>query len=208
MRSRREPAATPARHAHGDAAPPPRFSRRPGRRRPDSRARLWAELGIPPDYAERRGLPLQREAATLAQIGRNSDGRPVLLTPRAAAAWHRMRAAAALDGIELAPVSGFRSVARQARIIRLKLAAGESIGSILRFVAAPGCSEHHTGRALDIGRPGAEELNARFGRTRAFRWLARRAGRFGFRLSYPRDNPHGIGYEPWHWCWHPGRPEL
>jgi hypothetical protein len=25
------------------------------------------------------------------------------------------------------------------------------------------------------------------------------AGRHGFRLSYPRDNPHGVIYEPWHW---------
>ena len=31
------------------------------------------------------------------------------------------------------------------------------------------------------------------------------AGAHGFRLSYPRDNPHGIVYEPWHWCWHPPR---
>jgi LAS superfamily LD-carboxypeptidase LdcB len=22
-------------------------------------------------------------------------------------------------------------------------------------------------------------------------------------MSYPRDNPHGIVYEPWHWCWQP-----
>ncbi|MET0229666.1 MAG: D-alanyl-D-alanine carboxypeptidase family protein, partial [Rhodanobacteraceae bacterium] len=37
----------------------------------------------------------------------------------------------------------------------------------------------------------------------AFRWLMRHAKRFGFRLSYPRSNRHGIAYEPWHWCWHP-----
>ena len=24
---------------------------------------------------------------------------------------------------------------------------------------------------------------------------------YGFVMSYPRDNPHGIVYEPWHWCW-------
>ena len=28
-----------------------------------------------------------------------------------------------------------------------------------------------------------------------------RAGDFGFALSYPRGNRHGIAYEPWHWCW-------
>ncbi|MHB8392777.1 MAG: D-alanyl-D-alanine carboxypeptidase family protein, partial [Acidobacteriaceae bacterium] len=26
------------------------------------------------------------------------------------------------------------------------------------------------------------------------------AGHFGFRLSYPRNNRHGIAYEPWHWA--------
>jgi D-alanyl-D-alanine carboxypeptidase len=28
------------------------------------------------------------------------------------------------------------------------------------------------------------------------------AGDHGFRMSYPRGNPHGISYEPWHWRWH------
>ena len=41
----------------------------------------------------------------------------------------------------------------------------------------------------------------RFARTPEFRWLKKQAGRFGFQLSYPRNNPHGIAYEPWHWCW-------
>ena len=25
-------------------------------------------------------------------------------------------------------------------------------------------------------------------------------GDFGVAMSSPRDNPHGIVYEPWHWC--------
>ena len=25
------------------------------------------------------------------------------------------------------------------------------------------------------------------------------AGAFGFSMTYPRDNPWGIIYEPWHW---------
>ncbi|MDB6165085.1 MAG: vanYB, partial [Lacunisphaera sp.] len=125
----------------------------------------------------------------------------IQLTPAAARAWRRMRAAAAVDGIVLVPLSGFRSVVRQTGIIRKKLAAGRSLGSILRFIAAPGCSEHHTGRALDLGSPEDQEMEYSFARTGAFRWLQRHAARFGFRLSYPRGNPHGIGYEPWHWCW-------
>ena len=169
----------------------------------DSRfAQISHSLGIPPDYAEVRRLPVQREAKRLVAIGRNPGGRRLKLTPRAAAAWRRMQAAAARDGITLRPISAFRSIARQTQIIRRKLAAGEKIGRILRVNAAPGCSEHHTGRALDLGAPGHLELETSFARTAAFRWLQHHAARFGFRLSYPRRNPHGIGYEPWHWCWH------
>ncbi len=163
---------------------------------------LWAALGIPADYARTRHMPVQRVAASLVSVGRAADdGKAVRLTPRAAAAWRRMRAAAATAGVKLLPISGYRSVARQTRIIRRKLAAGEKIGDILRLVAAPGCSEHHTGRAIDVGSPVHLQLDEHFARTPEFRWLQRHAGRFGFHLSYPRRNRHRIGYEPWHWCW-------
>ena len=167
---------------------------------------LWARLGIPADYARTRHLPVQRVARSLVAIGPAADdGQLLKLAPRAASAWRRMRTAAAADGIRLLPLSGYRSVARQARLIRRKLATGQSLESILRYVAAPGCSEHHTGRALDIGAPGELELSDAFARTAEYRWLKRHAARFGFHLSYPRRNRHGIGYEPWHWCWRSSR---
>lgn len=167
---------------------------------------LWAVLGIPADYARARNMPVQRVAAVLVSVGRAADdGKAVRLTPRAAAAWQRMRAAASAAGVDLSPISGYRSVARQTRIIRRKLAAGERIGDILRLVAAPGCSEHHTGRAIDIGSPVHLQLDEHFARTAEFRWLKRHAARFDFHLSYPRRNRHGIGYEPWHWCWRSSR---
>jgi len=161
-------------------------------------------LGIPADYAARRGLKRQRTVETLTVVGRNPDGRMVKLSPPAASAWGRMRLAAADDGIVLLPLSGFRSVARQTRIIREKLASGQKLPAILRLVAAPGYSEHHTGRALDIGSPDDTELDEHFAKTSAFRWLVRHAGKFGYHLSFPRKNPHGIAYEPWHWCWRSG----
>lgn len=167
----------------------------------EAQHRLWAQLGIPADYAQARRLPAQREARNLVAVGRDQRGRGIKLAPRAAAALSRMQAAAAQDGVALQPISGFRSVARQTKIIREKLAAGKNIRVILRFIAAPGCSEHHTGRALDIGAPGEMDMDERFARTAEFRWLQKHAGHFGFHLSYPRKNPHGIGYEPWHWCW-------
>jgi D-alanyl-D-alanine carboxypeptidase len=161
-------------------------------------ARLRNSLGIPSDYGARRGLKPQREAIRLVSAGRDTDGRPLRLAPRAAAAWKRMRSAAARDGIVLLGVSGHRGAGRQAEIIRAKLASGQKIGEILRWVAAPGYSQHHTGRAIDIGSPGETDLAGSFARTPEFRWLRRRAGAFGFRMSYPPGNRHGIAYEPWH----------
>lgn len=163
---------------------------------------LHRALGIPAGYAARRHLPIQREARRLVVAARAADdGQPIRLSPRAAAAWKKMHAAAAREGVQLLPLSGFRSVARQTAIIRWKLAEGQALRAILRLVAAPGCSEHHTGRALDLGDVNHVGLDVDFAQTPAFRWLKKRAAQFGFRLSYPRKNRHGIGYEPWHWFW-------
>src|SRR4051812_11314434 len=171
-----------------------------------SPGKIRAALGIPPGYAAARGLKPQREARSLVSVGpAPDDGQLVRLAPPAAIAWRKMRATAKRDGIVLLPLSGFRSVARQTALIRRKLAAGQTLEEILRSVTAPGFSEHHTGRALDIGTPGDVELDENFGKTAAFRWLQRHAIKFGFHLSFPRGNRNGIVYEPWHWCWRPAR---
>jgi D-alanyl-D-alanine carboxypeptidase len=167
-----------------------------------SLVRLWRRLRIPSDVAERAARRLHPEARRLVFIGRaRDDGRVLRLTPAAAKAWRAMQAAAAADEVTLLPLSAFRSVRRQAAIVRRKLAAGRSMTDILRVSAVPGCSEHHTGRALDLGAPKHLRLETSFARTREFRWLRRHAAKFGFYLSYPRKNLQGIAYEPWHWCW-------
>jgi zinc D-Ala-D-Ala carboxypeptidase len=162
---------------------------------------LHEELGIPHDYSLRHRLDVQPEATELVSIGPDNDGRDCRLTPRAAHAWKKMRAAADAYDIVLTPLSGFRSVERQMEIIRGKLALGLSIQEILRTMAAPGYSEHHTGCAIDIGTPGELPLEENFAETRAFSWLERHAPSHGFQLSFPRENPHGMIFEPWHWCW-------
>jgi len=166
---------------------------------------LHRELGIPASYADDRRLAPHREAVDeeLVEVGINDEGDPILLVRSAAEAWALMRHAAMRDDIELFALSGFRSVARQTEIFRRKLAAGEAMNDILRYVAAPGFSEHHTGCALDIGSPEHIELDEAFAETDAFHWLEENAPTFRFTLSYPRANPHGIGFEPWHWRWSP-----
>jgi D-alanyl-D-alanine carboxypeptidase len=158
-------------------------------------------LGVPRDYARVRRLARVREPRRFVFIGYDTQQRPQWLAPRAARAWARMREAATEDGVELQVVSAFRGVEYQLGILKRKLDRGQSIEQILRVSAAPGYSEHHSGRALDITTPGFPALEEEFEKSAAFAWLKKNARRFGFRLSYPRRNPHGIAYEPWHWSW-------
>jgi D-alanyl-D-alanine carboxypeptidase len=123
------------------------------------------ELGIPPDYATARRLALQIETALLVAAGPTPDGRELQLTPETCAAWQQLRAAAAGEGVQLQLLSGFRGVDRQTEIIRRKLSAGRRIDDILRVNAAPGYSEHHTGRAVDIGTPDSPPLEESFAGT-------------------------------------------
>ena len=154
-------------------------------------------------YADDSGLPLQPEPCLLHFAGRDRFGRPLWLRRGAAQGWRRMRLQAAREGIALDAISGFRSHAYQLGIFERKLARGLSVTEILKVNAAPGFSEHHSGHALDIGTPGDAPAEESFEATDAFAWLQVHAGGHGFHLSYPRDNPHGIVYEPWHWCWRP-----
>lgn len=162
-------------------------------------------LGVPPDYGRTHGLVPVREPGKLASIGGDIHGREQWLAPRAAHAFARMRAAARAQGIELQVVSAFRSARRQLEILRAKLDRGQTMAQILQVSAAPGYSEHHSGRALDLTTPGFAALEEEFERSPAFSWLQAAAARHGFALSYPRGNRHGIAYEPWHWCWHARR---
>ena len=157
-------------------------------------------LGVPADYAERHRLAPVPEPERLHYAGPDYLARSLWLRHDSAKAWIAMRALAAGAGIQLEAVSGFRSIAYQAAIVRRKLGRGLGIDEILKVNTAPGYSEHHSGCALDIGTPGTPPAEECFEHTAAFAWLKRHAGQFGFRLSYPRDNPHGVVYEPWHWC--------
>jgi len=160
---------------------------------------LHQELGIPDNYGRSTDLPVFEEAVELVEVGPNLVGRTQRLTPDAARQWQAMVTAAAGNGVQLLIVSGFRGVEYQAALIRKKINAGQVIEDILKVNAAPGHSEHHTGRAVDIATPGSRPLTEEFENTEAFRWLQANAGHFGFSMTYPRDNPWGITYEPWHW---------
>lgn len=164
-------------------------------------AAVLAELGLDPERFAHRPLRLMPEARHLSPVGLGTDGRDKLLAPAAACAWRGMREAAASDGVGLLLISAFRSVEFQAALVRAKLEKGIPAEEVLRINAPPGYSEHHTGRAIDIGYAGTPALDEAFEATPAFGWLRAHAGAHGFRLSFPRDNRQGYLYEPWHWCY-------
>lgn len=160
------------------------------------------QLGIDAGrYEQDTALALEAEPERLALAGFDRYRRPLWLQQGAARAWQRMQQQAAREGIVLEAISGYRSHDYQLGIFARKRARGLEVDAILQVNAAPGYSEHHSGRALDISSPGEPPAEESFEATPAFAWLLEHAGDYGFHLSYPRDNPHGIVYEPWHWCW-------
>lgn len=152
-------------------------------------------------YGERTGLPLVAEPDWLALAGFDRYRRPLWLHPQAARPWTHLCAAALRDDVVLDAISGYRSHDYQLGIFERKLAHGQDVDEILTVNAAPGYSEHHSGLALDIGTSGEPPAEESFEHTPAFAWLRDNAAGYGFAMSYPRDNPHGIVYEPWHWIY-------
>lgn len=99
------------------------------------------------------------------------------------------------DGVDLKVVSAFRSFGTQAG---LKESYSVRYGSGANaFSADQGYSEHQLGTAVDVTVNGVG-LATSFADTQEYQWLLDNAHRYGFILSYPKDNAFYI-YEPWHW---------
>lgn len=173
---------------------------------PDVIVEIHRKLGIPAEYMRgKSNWPLHGETTDLVSLESRDTGQEettVEMTPVTAAAWLEMRKDASARGIELMTRSAFRSWKRQARLIEKALANREeprTLPEVLTRIAPPGFSEHHTGCAIDIGCPECFPPTQDFAKTRAYAWLTRNARRYGFRMSYPENNPFGIIFEPWHW---------
>ena len=67
------------------------------------------------------------------------------------------------------------------------------------FSADQGYSEHQLGTAVDLTTLNLDPvLDIKFELTPASIWLVNNAYKYGFILSYPKDNTY-YQYEPWHW---------
>jgi D-alanyl-D-alanine carboxypeptidase len=145
-------------------------------------------------------LPYQEaDASSLRSVVADKS---VMLRRAAAERFMEMVEAARRDRVYLRPISGFRTTDQQEYVFfSLKAEQGERTTQRAEVSAPPGYSEHHTGYAVDIGDRDQTDidLDERFDKTDAFRWLQKNAGYYSFEMSFPRDNPQGIQYEPWHW---------
>ncbi len=126
----------------------------------------------------------------------------VLMRASAANALEQMIADARLDGVEMVPLSGFRSKTDQDYLFfEVKKQRNQTAQERSRVSAPVGYSEHHTGYAIDIGDSSQPEthLEETFEKSPTFQWLEANAARYSFELSFPKDNAQGVSYEPWHW---------
>lgn len=157
-------------------------------------------VGSGPLVLVNQSHPLEREPDTTSLLPPD-DRRPhILLDVRAGTVLNRFLSDLGCTG-EIVPVSGYRSRAEQEAIFSDSLRDnGEDFTR--SYVALPGCSEHQTGLAIDLGenRPDLDFIRPQFPDTGVFRTFRRRASEYGFILRYPEDKTSitGIQYEPWH----------
>lgn len=177
------------------------------------------------------GAPLSFEMVS-GQSREHVDDGALPLHPQTAAAFERLRAAAAKEDIDLRAISAFRSFDRQLRIwnekasgqrpvyddagaaLRIKaLAPAARVHAILRWSALPGGSRHHWGADVDVYDAAAvpegyrvrlDEREAYIVFARLHRWLDEHLPRVAGQGFYrPYDGRGGIGAEPWHLSWRP-----
>jgi LAS superfamily LD-carboxypeptidase LdcB len=152
---------------------------------------------------------------------------PCTLHPEAARAFLELRAAAALDGLDLTPASSFRDFGRQLTIWNDKflgrrplldregraldptlMSEADIVPAVLHWSALPGASRHHWGTEIDVidrkalsSGQMAELLPAEYAADGVFarlgQWLIQHAEDYGFFRPYDRDRG-GVQPEPWH----------
>ncbi len=112
-------------------------------------------------------------------------------------AFIKMAKAAKRKNIDIRIISSFRSARYQLKLYLRSIRRHNNPDQ--RGTARPTYSEHQLGTAIDVS---CSEigfgLKESFENTITFAWLKKNMAKYGFRLSYPRNNSEGYIYEPWH----------
>ncbi len=107
-----------------------------------------------------------------------------------------MLESAKADGVNILIASGYRSFGTQAS---LKSSYKVTYGSgANKFSADQGYSEHQLGTTLDLTTPELNGALVGFDKTPAYKWLTDNAHKYGFVMSYPKNNTYYV-FEPWHY---------
>jgi LAS superfamily LD-carboxypeptidase LdcB len=107
-------------------------------------------------------------------------------------------------------MSGYRSPAYQMILFLNFLKENNwQMKKTLKRVTLPGYSEHGypLRQAIDFGTIKQTEDPEDFVKTKEYKWLKKNASKFGFYLSFPRNNKVGVTFEPWHWHYEISRAE-
>jgi hypothetical protein len=114
-------------------------------------------------------------------------------------------------GMRLYIDSGYRSPGRQAYLFFYYLVTSSEFSLLenAKWIAMPGYSEHGhpINNAIDfINEDGINGFSGNqtakdFEVLEEYNWLQANAHLFNFYLSYPKGNPYGVEFEPWHWHW-------
>lgn len=104
--------------------------------------------------------------------------------------------AASSSDVKIIVHSGYRSFAEQ-KGLKSAYTRTYGITKSNQFSADQGYSEHQLGTTVDI-TDGKSGLSISFDKTKTFEWLQNNAHKYGFILSYNKNNVY-YQYEPWHW---------
>ena len=134
------------------------------------------------------------------------------LQKETAAAFRKMQAAAADDGISLKIVSGGRTFQDQKNIWEWKWKEHKKAGRkdsldiatrILEYSLMPGTSRHHWGTDIDINNINNSYFQTSRG-MKVYEWLTTHAGEYGFCQVYADESGRpGCAIEKWHWSYLP-----
>lgn len=119
------------------------------------------------------------------------------LIPEVLSYFKKMLARAQDDGIELYAQSAYRSFSEQ-HAVKGSYTVTYGAGTASTFSADQGYSEHQLGTTVDLITIGTGGQLMGFDKTPAYAWMLDNAHRYGFVLSYPKNNGYYI-FEPWHW---------
>lgn len=122
---------------------------------------------------------------------------PIQVIPQVLPYLEKLLATAKTDSIDLFVASGYRSFDTQGAL-KGQYRVTYGAGTANSFSADQGYSEHQLGTAVDFITTGTGGTLEGFDRKPAYAWLLANAYRYGFALSYPKNNGYYI-FEPWHW---------